>query len=142
MSVYQLLADAVLALHLAVVVFVVGGQAAVVVGNLRGWRWVNDLGFRLGHLGAIGFVVAQAWLGATCPLTSLEMWLREQASPGSGYSGSFVGYWIARILFYDAAPWVFVVVYTAFGALVLASWWHFPPQRRPAAGRPRHQAGD
>lgn len=38
---YSLLADAVLVLHVAVVVFVVGGMLAVLVGNGRGWRWVN-----------------------------------------------------------------------------------------------------
>ena len=76
---YQLLADLVLALHVAVVAFVVGGLVLVIVGNVARWRWVNALWFRLAHLGAIGVVVAQAWLGATCPLTRLEMWLRTQA---------------------------------------------------------------
>ena len=54
---YRLLADAVLLLHFGVVVFVVAGLAAIVVGNLRGWRWVNGLWFRLVHLGAIGVVI-------------------------------------------------------------------------------------
>ena len=34
---YQLLADAVLARHVAIVVFVVDGPALVGAGNLRGW---------------------------------------------------------------------------------------------------------
>mgnify|MGYP001616081990 FL=1 len=34
---YQLLADAVLALHVAIVAFVVGGLLLVVIGNLRNW---------------------------------------------------------------------------------------------------------
>lgn len=55
---YALLADIVLTLHVAIVAFVVGGLVLVVVGNLRGWRWVNALWFRLAHLGAILFVVA------------------------------------------------------------------------------------
>jgi len=46
---YQLLADAVLALHVAIVVFVVGGLVRVVTGNQRGWRWVNAWWFRLAH---------------------------------------------------------------------------------------------
>jgi len=57
---YRLLADAVLILHLAVVVFIVGGLVIIVAGNLRGWRWVNGLGFRVAHLTAIGVVVAEA----------------------------------------------------------------------------------
>ncbi|MDO9008959.1 MAG: DUF2784 family protein, partial [Thiobacillus sp.] len=49
---YQLLADAVLFVHLAFVVFVVGGLVFIVVGNWRDWRWVRSLWFRLAHLAA------------------------------------------------------------------------------------------
>ncbi|HUF62990.1 MAG TPA: DUF2784 family protein, partial [Verrucomicrobiales bacterium] len=63
---YQLLADAVLLLHFAIVLFVVGGLVFVVVGNFRRWPWVNSLWFRFAHLAAIGVVVAQAWLGKIC----------------------------------------------------------------------------
>jgi len=45
---YALLANAVLVLHVAVVLFVVGGLVLVVAGNLLlGWAWVNALWFRL-----------------------------------------------------------------------------------------------
>ncbi len=69
---FRLLADVVLALHVAIVVFVVGGLVLVVVGNLSGWRSVNALWFRLAHLATIAVVAAEAWLGVTCPLTTLE----------------------------------------------------------------------
>jgi hypothetical protein len=131
---YQLFADAVLALHLAVVLFVVAGLALVVAGNLRGWPWVNDWWFRLAHLAAIAIVVAQAWLGRICPLTTLEAWLRQRAGAPT-YTGSFVEHWVGRVLFYDLPMWVFTAAYTAFGLLVLAGWWYFPPRRR---GRRMH----
>lgn len=129
---FSLLADAVLALHFATVMFVVGGLILIVVGNLKGWRWVNSLWFRLLHLVAIAIVVAEAWLGIPCPLTTLEMWLRAQSGAGSAanYSESFVGHWLQRLLFYSAPPWVFVLAYTVFGALVVAVWFRFPPEFR------------
>lgn len=127
---YAPLADLVLALHVGVVLFVVGGLAAVVVGNLRGWRWVNDLRLRLAHLAAIGFVVAEAWFGLTCPLTTLEMALRRRAG-GESYAGGFVEHWLQRLLYFDAPAWVFVVAYSLFGLLVVAAWWYFPPQAAP-----------
>ena len=130
---YQLLADIVLVLHFAVVLFVVGGLMAVLVGNWLGWRWVNNLWFRLAHLAAIGYVVVQSWFGITCPLTTLESWLREQAGLPS-YSESFIEHWVQDLLFYQAPFWVFALVYTVFGALVLLSWWFYPP-RRPASQR-------
>jgi hypothetical protein len=128
-SAYQWLADAVLLLHFAIVLFVIGGLVAVPLGNRWGWRWVHALAFRLAHLGAIGFVVVQAWLGRVCPLTTLESWLRVQAGQ-DGYRRSFVEHWVHALLFYEAPTWVFASAYTLFGALVVACWWRFPPQRR------------
>ena len=125
---FLLLADAVLALHFAVVVFVVGGLLVVIVGNLRRWRWVNALWFRLAHLAAIAVVAAEAWLGIACPLTTLELWLRAQSGVNAGLAStdSFVGYWLHRVLFYAAPAWVFVLAYSAFALLVIAAWFCFP----------------
>ena len=129
---YQFLADAVLVLHFAIVTFVVGGLVLVVAGNLLRWRWVNGLWFRLAHLAAIGVVVAQAWLGKVCPLTILESWLRVQAGSGS-YDKSFIEHWVQRLLFYEAPFWVFTLIYTIFGLVVLAIWRYFPPRHTKRA---------
>jgi len=124
---YQLLADLVLATHVAVVMFVIGGLAAILVGNFRGWRFVNAWWFRAAHLAAIAVVAAQAWLGITCPLTSLESALRVKAG-GAAYETSFIEYWFTRLLYYDAPAWVFIAAYTLFGLAVAAAWWRFPPR--------------
>ena len=124
---YQLLADAVLFVHLAIVVFVVGGLAFIVVGNVRNWRWANSLRFRLAHLAAIAVVVAQSWLGEACPLTTLEMWLRTKARETT-YSGSFIEHWLQNVLYFEAPTWVFTLTYTLFGLVVAAAWWYFPPR--------------
>jgi hypothetical protein len=123
---YQLLADAVLTLHFCIVAFVVGGLVLTLIGNFRAWRWVNVLWFRLAHLTAIAFVVAQAWLGATCPLTSLEMWLRAKAHAAT-YSGSFIEHWLHLLLYYEAPAWVFTLGYSLIALLVAATWWRYPP---------------
>ena len=124
---YQALADAVLALHVAVVVFVIGGLVLIVIGNLRSWRWVNGIAFRLAHLAAIAVVAAEAWLGVTCPLTTLEMWLRTKARVAT-YDGSFLEHWLRRILYYDAPTWAFTLAYSLFALAVAAAWWRFPPR--------------
>ena len=133
---WQLLADAVLALHVAIVVFVVGGLVVIVAGNLVGWRRVNALWFRVAHLAAIAIVAAEAWFGAVCPLTTLEMWLRARAR-ATTYSGTFIEHWLQRLLYYDAPGWVFTLVYSLFGLAVVAAWWWFPPRsgrRMPRTG--------
>jgi hypothetical protein len=125
------LANAVLVLHVAIVLFVVGGLVLIVLGNARRrpWRWVNAWWFRLAHLGAIAVVVAEAWFGLTCPLTTLEAWLRVRAgAPIYGGSG-FIEHWLQRLLYHDAPAWVFTLGYTLFALLVALAWWRFPPRR-------------
>lgn len=125
---YQLLADAVLALHFAVVLFVVGGLVLIFMGNQLQWRWVNRRWLRLLHLAAIAFVAVQAWLGRLCPLTTLESWLRVRAG-SAGYTGSFIEHWLQRVMFHDLPLWMFAVAYTLFALLVVAAWWRYPPAR-------------
>lgn len=122
------LADAVLVLHTAIVLFVVGGLVLVVLGNALRWRWINRWWFRLLHLGAVAVVVAESWLGLTCPLTELEAWLRAQAGAAIHGQG-FIEHWLQRLLFYSAPPWVFMLAYSVFFALVVAAWWRWPPRR-------------
>ena len=126
---YRYLADAVLVLHVGIVLFIVGGLLLVVAGNLRGWRWVNRRAFRIAHLAAIGIVVAEAWFGAICPLTTLEIWLRTEARSPT-YDGSFIEHWLQRLLYWAAPGWLFGLAYTLFGLVVAATWWYFPPERR------------
>lgn len=136
---HALLADLVLSLHVGFVLFVVLGLVLTLVGGARGWSWVRNRRFRFGHLLAIGIVVAQAWLGVICPLTSLEMGLRE-AGGESTYQGSFITHWLGELLYIDGPPWMFTAAYTAFGLLVAWSWRLVPPApRRPSRedrGRP------
>lgn len=130
-SLAPLLANVVLVLHVGIAAFVVGGLAMIVVGNLRHWSWVNNVGFRVAHVAAIGIVVSESWLGLVCPLTTLEMWLRSRAGEAA-YGGNFVEHWLQQLLYYSAPPWVFVALYTLFAVLVIATWWYFPPRRRLA----------
>jgi hypothetical protein len=127
-----LLADALLVVHAAVVVFVVGGQVMVLVGGPLGWGWVRSPLFRVAHLLVLLVVIVQSWLGQRCPLTDWEMALRREAGQ-SAYGESFVAHWVGSLLFYEAPPWAFTLAYTVFGVLVLASWYWLPPRRR----RPR-----
>jgi hypothetical protein len=122
-------ADIVLLSHFAFVLFVVGGQIAILLGGWRGWRWVRGWGFRLAHLAAIAVVVAESWLGVICPLTWLEHRLRLAAGQ-TVEELSFVAYWVREWLFYGGPEWVFGLIYSLFGLLVLSSWWVYPPRKR------------
>ena len=120
-AVYRFCADLVMLIHFGFMLFVVGALVLILVGGWQGWSWVRVRRFRRLHLGAIAFVVVQAWLGQTCPLTLLEMALRARAGEAT-YPGSFIAHWIESLLYYQAPPIVFTLAYTAFGLLVLISW--------------------
>jgi hypothetical protein len=118
---YSFLADVILVIHFSFVVFVVVGFVFILVGLLAHWSWIHNRVFRIAHLAAIGIVVVQAWFGQLCPLTIWENALRRRAGQ-SDYAETFVEHWLHEILFYQAEPWIFTTIYTAFGVLVLLVW--------------------
>ena len=119
------IADVILVLHFAIVVFIVGGLIAVWLGAGLGWRWVRNPWFRYAHLGAIAFVAGEALLGIACPLT---IW--EDLARGGLRAESFVGRWVRRLLFYQAPEWVFTAAYVAWALATLATLRLVPPRRR------------
>jgi Protein of Unknown function (DUF2784) len=118
-------ADAILVVHALFVLFVVGGLALILLGAPR-WSWVRNRTFRTLHLAAIAFVAAEALLGIACPLTVWEDMFRA-AGPGQR---SFIGRWVARLLYYDFPEWVFATAYCAFALAVLWAWRAVPPRVR------------
>ena len=130
-----LAADVTLVAHSAFIVFVVVGQAMILAGWMLDWGWPRNMTFRLVHAGAIGLVVLESWFGVMCPLTWMEFRLRESAGTHV-VADSFVGYWLQRLIFYNAPSWVFTLLYTSFAAVVAASLVLYPPKRR-ADGRGR-----
>jgi hypothetical protein len=126
-ALYSLVADAILVTHVLFVAFVVLGLILIFVGKFLSWQWVRNPWFRVTHLLGIGVVVLQAWFGVICPLTIWEMDLRSKAGK-TIYEGSFITHWLNELLYYQAPSWVFVVCYTAFGGLVLASWFLVRPR--------------
>jgi hypothetical protein len=120
-------ADLVLLLHVLIVAFVVFGLLLILTGKVQVWGWVRNPWFRVMHLLAIGVVVLQSWFGALCPLTEFEMALRSQAGD-TVYAGTFISHWLETILYYQAPAWVFVVCYTAFGLVVIGSWFWVKPR--------------
>ncbi len=119
------LADLVGLLHGLFVLFVVGGQSLVLIGWLSGWGWTRARVFRLAHLAAICFVALESWFGIFCPLTVLEAGLRR-----AGPEVSYIGYWLDRLLYFQAPEWVFTTLYSLFGGLVILTFIFYPPKRR------------
>jgi len=88
---YALLADLVLVLHAAFIVFVVLGGLLVLWR--RHFAWL--------HIPAAGWGILIEIKGWICPLTFLENDLR-QAVGGSGYEGGFVDHYLAALVYPEA----------------------------------------
>lgn len=126
---YGLLADLIVAIHFAIVFFVVVGEALVLVGGPLGWRWVRSLMLRSSHLVLTLIVAVEGAFGIICPLTRWEHELRVRAGQ-TVEEASFVGRLLHDALFVEVPQDVLNKAYVVFGALVLLSWLVFPPRRR------------
>ena len=127
MNFYRFLADAIVAVHFAYVAFVVLGMLLILVGLALRWRFVRNFWFRIVHFLAIAVVAAESLGGIMCPLTIWEARLREAAGE-SVHSGSFLGRWAHRLLFYNGPEWVFTTAYCLFGLLVVLTLLLAPPR--------------
>ena len=104
--IYRWLADGVVVVHAAFVVFVVIGGFLV----LR-WRWLAWL-----HIPAAAWGSLIEFAGWICPLTPLENALRERAGE-AGYSGGFVEHYLLHALYPEGLT---TAVQWALGSFALA----------------------
>lgn len=84
----RVLADIVVLLHLAFVVFAVGG-------GLLALRWPRSA---FVHLPALAWAAVVEFNGWICPLTPLENALRA-AGGAAGYTGGFVEHYLLPVLY-------------------------------------------
>ena len=125
MSVYGVLADATVLLHLTFVLFVVLGGLAVLRWPRMAWL----------HLPAAAWGVLIEFAGWICPLTPLENWFRRRAGQ-SGYEGGFIEHYVTALLYpaglSRTTQWILgglaLAVNVAIYTIVL--------RRRPAARAP------
>ncbi len=102
---YRVLADAVVAVHFAFILFVVGGP-------LIAWRWRGVVWF---HLPALAWAAVTVTIGAPCPLTPLEKRLRRLAG-ADGYDGGFVDHYIEDVIY----PGEYTAALRAVGLAMIA----------------------
>jgi Protein of Unknown function (DUF2784) len=88
--IYRAAADSVLVLHAAFVLFVmIGGLLVLRRGKLA---WL--------HVPAVVWAAFVEFTGRICPLTPLEVALRERAGE-AGYAGDFIEHYIAPLMYPD-----------------------------------------
>ena len=104
--IYRALADAVLVVHLAFVLFVVLGGLAVLRWPRAAWV----------HAPVAVYGAAIEFVGFVCPLTPLEVALRRRGGE-AGYAGGFIDHYVTAAIYPEGLT---RGVQLALGAAVLA----------------------
>lgn len=119
-----LLAEAVLATHLAVIAFNVFGLVAIPLGAWLGWRFVRVRWWRWLHVVSLAAVALQAVAGRACILTILQQSLTGGAADNTPMVMGFVN----RMIFWPLPFWAFTVLYVLLLAYVAALMVLVPPR--------------
>jgi hypothetical protein len=119
----SLLADTVMLVHFAFIVFVVAGALL-----LRRWPWLAWL-----HLPAALWGAYAVLSGTICPLTPLENHLRAVAGE-QGYTGGYIEHYLLPVIYPPGltrgVQWLLGSGVVAVNAVLYARWW----RRRGRAG--------
>jgi hypothetical protein len=126
---YRLLADLVVAAHVAYVSYVVVGQLLIWLGLALRWQWVRNPWFRWTHLIMMLIVGGEALLDIECPLTRWERGFRALAGQETSEE-SFVGRLLHNLIFVSWPPWVINTLHVTFALVVLGTFVLGPPRRR------------
>ena len=123
--------EAVLAVHIAVILFNVFGLVAVPVGALCNWRFVHIRWWRVLHVLSLATVAVQALVGRACFLT---VWQDELSALQQPSTPLILG-WINQVIYWQLPIWVFAGLYLLVFIYAVALLWLVPPRRRlrPAA---------
>jgi hypothetical protein len=132
---YIILADVIVAAHVAYASFIVVGQVLILIGLCLKWAWIRNPWFRMAHLAAILIVAIEALIGMDCPLTLWEAQLRNLGGQEAS-EGTFIGRCLDHLLFYDVNPAILNAGHIAFALLVLATLVVAPPTCAAAARSP------
>jgi Protein of Unknown function (DUF2784) len=117
-----ILAEGVLAAHVAVILFNVFGLIVVPIGAVRGWRFVHIAWWRVLHVVLLAAVAAQALANRACFLT---IWQSDLAgSPAS--PTPLIESLVDRLIYWKLPIWIFAALYTVVFVYAVALLWLVP----------------
>ena len=117
------LAEAVLAAHVAVILFNLFGLVAVPIGAVCGWHFVHIRWWRLLHVASLAVVAVQATLGRACILT---LW--QARLEGSATAAPLLMRWVEGLVYWRLPLWVFAALYIVVFGYALALLRLVPPR--------------
>jgi len=114
---YKIFADIVALTHFLWIVF-------LIFGAFLGRKYK---GIRIFHIAGLGFALIIQIFGWYCPLTHIEVWLRQMHDPSLSYSGSFIIYYIEKLVYINLSM---KVIFAMTILLSFANIWIYLHKRR------------
>ena len=104
---YKILADITVLVHFLWIVFLFLGAI---------WGRKNRA-VKTFHLAGLAFAFIIQIFDWYCPITHLEFWLRGKHNPNLTYTGSFIIYYVEKIIYIEISPTIILMVTLLLGAL-------------------------
>ena len=130
---YSLLAQWVLAVHVGIILFNVGGLVLIPLGGWRDWAFVRIWWWRALHLAILALVALQALLARACFLTLWQSAFERRVGEATS-SAPLIARWLHDLFFWPLPLWFFAVLYVAVWLYTLLLWRLVPPRRRGLRG--------
>ena len=115
---YKIIADIIVLLHFLWILFLIFGAF---IG--RRYKWIKIL-----HIAGIVFAIVIQIFGWYCPLTYLEIWLRQMHDPSHTYAGSFIINYVHKLVYIEIS-WKIILIATIFLALMSTFIYLYKPKK-------------
>lgn len=97
--IYKLLADFIVGIHFLWIIF-------LFMGAIWGRKY---LAIKIFHLSGLAFAVLIQTFNWYCPLTYVEVWLRSMHDPQLVYAGSFIIYYIEKLVYIEVPKYIIFI---------------------------------
>lgn len=98
--IYTILADLVVLIHFLWIIF-------LLIGAVWGRKYRL---IKIFHLSGLIFALLIQIFDWYCPLTHLETWLRTKHDPSLSYEGSFIVYYLEKLIYIEVSEWIIFVL--------------------------------
>lgn len=106
---YKILADIVVIIHFLWILFLIFGA----------FLGVRSRALKIFHISGLIFAFVIQVFDWYCPLTHLEVWLRSRHNPALTYTGSFIIYYVEKMVYIELSRYlvlIFTILLCGFNA--------------------------
>ncbi len=97
---FRILADSIVLIHFLWILFLIFGGI---------WGIRNTV-LKIFHISGLVLAIIIQTLDLYCPLTYLEIWLREKSNPLATYKGSFIIHYVEKAVYIDISHGLIILL--------------------------------